>query len=276
MNYRILILLVSLGVSRVIMAQEPCLEKYTTLDPGGIPDGNAAVQQYDVVLKWQNLDAINGTVFNCNAVSAVYHTGLENEQVAWKDVHLAQLSEIQEDPSEGTLLPDFEGFSYRMFDTAFLEEDFYDDLPASQRDLAKWLVSDAIQMHGMAIYYFDSLRYNIKFVPEMLSGYPVEFENWVTFSSRYQEMVWNGLAIHSGEVCAEVAFHSLYNPVIIDNEQMTVKGRSLYYGEMWISLSDKQVERATMVEDVVMKLTSDAFPGEQLINLQREITFSKR
>ena len=56
---------------------------------------------------------------------------------------------------------------------------------------------------------------------------------------------------------------------------MSIKGRSLYYGEIWISLSDKQVEYATMVEDVVMKLKSSIFPEEQLIDLQREIIFNK-
>ena len=56
---------------------------------------------------------------------------------------------------------------------------------------------------------------------------------------------------------------------------MSVKGRSLYYGEIWISLSDKQVEYATMVEDVIMKLKSASFPDEQLIDLQREIIFNK-
>ena len=61
----------------------------------------------------------------------------------------------------------------------------------------------------------------------------------------------------------------------INNNQMSVKGRSLYYGEIWISLSDKQVEYATMVEDVVMKLKSSIFPEEQLIDLQREIIFNK-
>jgi hypothetical protein len=56
---------------------------------------------------------------------------------------------------------------------------------------------------------------------------------------------------------------------------MSVKGRALYYGEIWISLSDKQVEYASMVEDDVLKLKSSLFPDGQLIDLQREIVFNK-
>jgi hypothetical protein len=56
---------------------------------------------------------------------------------------------------------------------------------------------------------------------------------------------------------------------------MSVKGRALYYGEIWISLSDKQVEYATMIEDDLLKLKSSVFPDEQLIDLQREVIFNK-
>ncbi|HDS07492.1 MAG TPA: hypothetical protein ENO05_07680 [Bacteroides sp.] len=56
---------------------------------------------------------------------------------------------------------------------------------------------------------------------------------------------------------------------------MRMKGRSLYYGEIWISLDDKQVEYASMVEDVVMELESALFPDAPFINLQREIVFNK-
>jgi hypothetical protein len=51
--------------------------------------------------------------------------------------------------------------------------------------------------------------------------------------------------------------------------------RSLYYGEMWISLKSKQAEYALMTEDVIMKLKSTPFPEEQLIDLQREVVFNK-
>ena len=53
------------------------------------------------------------------------------------------------------------------------------------------------------------------------------------------------------------------------------QGRSLYWGEIWISLSDKQFEYAEMVEDLIIKLKSSSFPDGKLINMQREIVFGK-
>ena len=260
----------------LLIAQNKQIDKYFNINPSDIELQKSEIQEYDVTLKWQNLDAINGNRINCNAVKATYIVGLNNDSVSWKNVSLAQIDDFNQIQYKGTVLPSFNDFSYRAKDTAFLSEEFYKNIPIEHRDLAKWLVSDAVQMQGLAWYVFDSLEFKKEFIPKLLDNYDVKFENWVTFTNRYQKLVWSGITGHNDEICAIVKFESYYNPVKIDNEQMQVQGRSLYYGEMWISLTDKQVEYAVMFEDVVMKLTSSMFPDEQLIDLQREIVFNKQ
>ena len=269
------LLMAFLLFSNCLYAQNKHIDKFFNLKPGNIKSHSSEIQEYDVTLKWQNLDAIEGNKINCNGVKATYVVGLENDFVCWKDVRLAQIDDFKQKQFEGTELPSLNDFTYKAMDTAFLSEGFYKEIPKEQRDLAKWLVSDAIQVQGLAWYVFDSLSYNKEFFPKLLENYDVKFENWATFSSRYQKLIWSGISKHNNEICAIVKFESLYNPVELDNAQMSVKGRSLYYGEMWISLTDKQVEYASMVEDVVMKLTGSMFPDEQLIDLQREIVFNK-
>lgn len=258
-----------------LFAQKDGIDKYILLKPLEIKAARTGIQEYDVSLKWQNLDAINGNKINCNAVKATYIIGLENDSVGWKDVSLAQIADFQQNDFNGKSLPLFNGFAYKINDTNFLSEEFYKTIPLEQRDLAKWLVSDAIQMQGLAWYVFDSLTFNKPFIPNILNNFDVKFKDWVTFTSRYQKLIWSGITKCNNKVCAIVKFESLYNPLKIDNNQMSVKGRSLYFGEMWISLTDKQVEFATMIEDVVMKLQGSMFPEEQLIDLQREIIFKR-
>jgi hypothetical protein len=262
-------------ISNYLSAQKSDVDKYLSQKPSEIKVKIPGIQEYDVILKWQNLDAIGGNKFNCNAVKATYMVGLGNDSVGWKDVSMAQIADFQQKNFNGTNLPSFNDFKYKVSETNFLKEDFYKNVPIEQRDLAKWLVSDAIQMQGLAFYVFDSLEFNKEFVPKFMDNNNVKFENWVTFTSRYQKLIWSGISKHSNEVCAIVKFESLYNPLKIDNNQMSVKGRSLYYGEMWISLKSKQVEYAVMAEDVIMKLKSTSFPEEQLVDLQREIVFNK-
>ena len=206
-------------------------------------------------------------------MKAKYFVG--NNSASWKDVNLAQISDMKQNNLNGANLPAFNNFTYKVNANDFLKEDFYKDIPVEQRDLAKWLVSDAFQMQGLAAYVFDSLEFNKEFSPKFLEHYDIKFENWVTFSSRYQGLIWSGISKYNNEICAIVKFESYFNPVKMDNAEMTFKGRSLYWGEIWISLEDKQVEYSKMVEDVVFKLKSAAFPQEQLMDLQREITFSK-
>lgn len=262
-------------ISNYLSAQKSDVDKYLSQKPSEIKVKIPGIQEYAVILKWQNLDAIGGDKFNCNAVKATYMVGLENDSIGWKDVNMAQITDFQQENFNGTYLPSFNDFKYKVSETNFLKEDFYKNLPTEQRDLAKWLVSDAIQMQGLAFYVFDSLEFNKEFVPKFMDNNDVEFENWVTFTSRYQKLIWSGITKHNNEVCAIVKFESLYNPLKIENNQMSVKGRSLYYGEMWISLKSKQLEYAVMAEDVIMKLKSTSFPEEQLIDLQREIVFNK-
>ena len=258
-----------------LFAQINSIDRYFLLKPSGIIARKSGVQNYDVSLKWQNLDAMNGNKINCNAAKAHYVIGLENDSVSWKNVSLAQITDFQQKDYNGKNLPSLNRFTYKVNETNFLNEEFYRSIPPEQRDLARWLVSDAIQMQGLAWYVFDSLEFNKPFIPIFLNNYDVKFKNWVTFTSRYQKLIWSGITKYNNEVCAIVKFESLYNPLKIDNNQMSIKGRSLYYGEIWISLTDKQVEYATMIEDVVMKLKSSLFPEEQLIDLQREIIFNK-
>jgi hypothetical protein len=263
-------------ITNSLSAQYKNVDQYFKIKPIEIKSQKSGIQEYDVTLKWQNLDAIEGSKINCNAVKATYLTGMGNDSVGWKNVSLAQINDFQQKNFNGTNLPSFDGFKYRINETNFLKEDFYKIIPTEQRDLAKWLVSDAVQMQGLAWYVFDSLEYNKEFTPKFLKEYDIKFEDWVTFTSRYQKLIWSGIGNHNNEICAIIKFESYYNPLKIDNEQMSVKSRSLYYGEIWISLKDKQVEYASMVEDVIMRLKSSLFPKEQLLDLQREIIFNKK
>ncbi|HDS08473.1 MAG TPA: hypothetical protein ENO05_12700, partial [Bacteroides sp.] len=202
------ILVVLLPVSTGITAQEGNIDHYFMLNPGEIQSAGSEYQEYDVTLKWQNLDALTGSMINCNAVKATYMTGLENDYAGWKNVSLARIDDFQQQEFKGTELPSFDGFSYRAMDTAFLSEGFYGNIPAEQRDLARWLVSDAVQMQGLADYVFDSLTYNDEFLPVLLEDNDIRFENWVKFSSRYQKLIWSGIGRHHDEICAIVKFES--------------------------------------------------------------------
>jgi hypothetical protein len=262
-------------ISNCLFAQNGNIDKYFSMKPYEIKTQNSGIQEYDVTLKWQNLDAIEGKKFSCSAVNATYMVGLDNGNVGWKNVRLSQINDFNQKEIQGIELPAFNNFSYPALNTDFLKNDFYKAIPPEQQDLAKWLVSDGIQMQGLVWYVADSLEFNKAFYPKIMENNNIQFEDWVNFTSRYQKLIWSGITKYNNEICAIVKFESYYNPLEMNNQEMSFKGRSLYWGEIWISLQDKQVEYATMFEDVIFKLRNASFPQEQLIDLQREIVFEK-
>lgn len=275
MKTSLLSLIFILTLASITKSQDKPLYQWLSIDPADIK-GKKEIMEYSVTLKWQNLDPLTETTFNCNGVTGRFITGIDSSFSKWMDVRIEELTDIKQEVSGGILLPDFNNLKYQIYNTEFLKEDFYSMISPDQRDLAKWLVSDAMQMQGLAFWVFDTLRFIIKYQPQMLEDYKIEFEEWITFSSRYQQLLWSGITFYNNEICAIVKFESWYNPVEIDNPGIKLKGRSLYWGEMWISLSDKQVEYAIMFEDVVFRIDSPAFTAQQLIDLQREIVFEKQ
>jgi hypothetical protein len=79
----------------------------------------------------------------------------------------------------------------------------------------------------------------------------------------------------NGEVCAIIEFLAMDNPLNLDFGGVSLKGRSHYWGNVLVSLSDKQIEHAEMYEDVLMDMKLPGQPDNQIINATREIIFIK-
>jgi hypothetical protein len=70
-------------------------------------------------------------------------------------------------------------------------------------------------------------------------------------------------------------YESLFNPLDINTPAMQMKGRTNYWGNIWVSLEDKQIEHATLYEDGLMEMLFAGQSEKTLINVFREITFQK-
>jgi len=122
--------------------------------------------------------------------------------------------------------------------------------------------------------YFDSLKLNQIFYPDFFKNQRANFENYVNFTNQDLSLTWTGVSKRNNEKCAVIHYQAMYNPIDANTDAMQLQGRSTYWGDIWISLSDKQIEYAIGNEDVIVKMTTPN-NGEQRINLQREIVFDK-
>lgn len=257
------------------IAQNKHVDKYFKIKPRDIKLQNTEAQEYDVTLKWQNIDPIKDDKISGNAIKAKYSCGLESGLVRWSDVFLYNINNFKQKLENGNRLDAFDNFVYKPNFFSFASEKYYTDIAPHYKEIATWFILDAIQMDGISNVFFDSLLLNKSFYPVILDSFSLKVENGITFKSQSTKFIWSGITKLNGEICAIVKFESFFNPVSIDVPGYSFQGRSLFWGEIWISLSDKQFEYAEMAEDIIIKLKTSSFPEGKLINMQREIVFEK-
>jgi hypothetical protein len=93
-----------------------------------------------------------------------------------------------------------------------------------------------------------------------------------TFHLRDVVLEWVGRSLRNGQECAVIKYQAFFNPLEIANGGMTLKGRSDFWGEIWVSLSTKQIEYGTLYEVVVGEMTLPGQDAPQVINVFRSAT----
>lgn len=193
------------------------------------------------------------------------------DMLGWKDVVIGAVDDMYGAEIKGVPVPQFDRFVYKpQFNAAvdFLRDDFYANIPREYKDWGLFFVMDEVHMIEQAWGIADSLRFREEYYPPWMDNSDVDYDNF-SFQSSRLKFVWSGITEHNGETCALVEYYSLYNPMVTKSEDgAKAYARSLYWGEFWISLEDKQVEYSKMIEDVFH------FGGEPM-NMQRVIVFDK-
>ena len=135
-------------------------------------------------------------------------------------------------------------------------------------------------MMGFEVFawlFYDSLKLNRFIAAEELNA-RMELSGSGYFENKNIRVMLAGITTMHGEICAVIQYLAMDNPLEFNIEMsgtaISIKGRSHYWGNVLISLEDKQIEQALLFEDVVMKTN---IPGVQtdVANTTREITVNK-
>jgi hypothetical protein len=86
-------------------------------------------------------------------------------------------------------------------------------------------------------------------------------------------ITWIGITDINGKICAIMKYSVMNNPLKIEYGDMLMKGRSHYWGEVSVSLSDKQIEYATLTEDVLTDVKRESQPNNIIGYTMRTISF---
>ncbi len=226
-------------------------------------------QKLKIITDYYNKD-IYGNFFNKIRITGVYTREADSGYVHWNNVREAQSFDLNGTFPEGKPLSYMENFRYipseKLMDTATFK-----NFPA-ESIYAKNLIWDMMGIEAFAWSYLDSLKLTEPYSPG-LNG-KVELAGNGYFQNKHIKLTWTGISEFNNELCMLIQFLAMDNPLEVNMSSLNAKGRSHYWGDIWVSLKDKQIEHAVLHEDVILDMNISP-TQKQLIDATREITFEK-
>ncbi len=240
--------------------------------PAGLVLQEKTPYSYEVITDYYNHDIL-GNFINKMQVKGIYTRGLEGKRVRWNNATISQMSASDKDFPAGVKQDYMENFTYSPSDNMMNTEAFK-NFPAATGVFAKNLVWDVLSFEVFAWTYYDSLQLNIPYTAHKING-KLELGDLGTFENKDIKITWTGISVMNEKTCAVIEFLAMDNPIDFKTDFMQMKGRSHYWGTVWLSLSDKQIEYGVLHEDVNMDMKMAGQEKSQLMNTTRKIEFNK-
>ena len=230
-------------------------------------------QKYKLAFDYLYLDTL-GNPTGKERVTGEYTRALPNGKVKWNSVRIAKAKAFDQPFPDGEAQNYMEGFTYQLSRRAdMLKKEFFPGFPEIEIK-SKNLVWDMHMIEEFAWDYFDRLELN---QPYAIQSQPedVPLAGAGTFQNRHIELTWVGLSKRNNELCALIQYQALMNKFTTSMMNMAFQGRSHYWGDIWVSLKDKQIEYATLTEDVLVEFKAPGQGAKQITGVLRKGTVEK-
>lgn len=230
-----------------------------------------------------------GDVIRKQRVSGEYTRALPDGKVRWNNVRIAQTNgfdepfpgfdepfpegERQDYMEDFTYYPTSEDTSKPASSEDMLKPEFFSDFPADVVD-TKNLVWDTHLFEIFGWNYFDKLQLNRTYYPSGAVG-EIPLAGIGAFQNRRIELTWLGISQMNEEPCALIQYRAFFNKYSLSTEPISVRGGSHYWGDIWVSLKDKQIEYATLYESVLAEVRLAGQQDWQISSVLRIGTFQK-
>ena len=227
-------------------------------------------QRYKIAFDYFNIDT-QGNPLSKERVTGEYIRALPDGRARWNNVRIAKAKSFDQPFAEGEPQRYMEGFTYILSKRAdMLKKEFFSGFPDLEMK-TKNLVWDMHMIEQLGWDYFNKLQlnqpYDIQSQPE-----DVPLAGSGTFQNRRIVLTWVGLSKRNNEACALIQYQAFMNKFTTAMGNMSFQGRSHYWGDIWVSLKDKQIEYATLYEDVLVEFSLPG-QGKQLIGVLRKGSF---
>jgi len=254
-----------------LLAQEPSarLSVATSRLPKGLKVTDLGPRPYRFRVDYHNANS-RGEIFQRQRLIGEYTRGLPGGEVAWKNVTEASAQGETAPFGEPQKREFMEGFRYRDDVGGTFAPEFFKGFPATAF-MERNLVWDTGMIEMFGQNYFEKLQLNEPY--HAISNTDLQIPGAGRFTNRDVVLKWIGQSRRNGQECALIQYQAFFNPIDLSIAGMTMKGRSDYWGEIWVSLTTKQIEYGTLYESVVADLQLPGQASPQLVNIFRIGTF---
>ena len=213
-----------------------------------------------------------GEITGRQRIIGEYTRALPDGNVVWKNVTEAKADGATAPYGPPEKREFMEGFRYLRNNKEAADTfapDFFKNFPPTAV-FERNLVWDTEMIEDFGQKHFDELKLNQP--THALSSEAIKMPGVGKFQNRDIELEWVGKSQRNGKDCALIAYSAFFNPLEVDNG-VKLKGRSHYWGHIWVALETRQIEFATLDEDVLGELTLPGQTTSMTISVFRHGTF---
>ena len=233
--------------------------------PKALEVKDAGPRTYRFVVDYNTANS-RGEISQRQRLTGEYTRGLPGGEVMWKNVTQATVQGETAPFGDAQKREFMEGFRYNNNLGNTMAPDFFKGFPPTAI-MERNLVWDTGMIEMFGQNYFGQLKLNEPF--HAISNMDADMPGVGKFHNRDVVLEWVGRSERNGQECAVIQYRAFFNPIDIALAGMTMKGRSDYWGEIWVSLSAKQVEFGTLYESVIADMQLPGQPAPQLVNIFR-------
>jgi hypothetical protein len=259
----------AVGCIGFVLLSAVCLMAKSWKLPQGAKVKDSGPRTYRFTVDYSTVD-IHGSIIRLQRVEGDYTRGLPDNKAIWENVTIAESNGNAETLGIAKKREFMNGFRYSLKAFNPLALDFFKGFPETAVN-ERNLVWDTAMFETFGQEQFERLVLN---QPCRYSADQDVFMPGIgTFRNKNVQLTWVGKSYRNGQECALIEYNAYFNPLEIKVGNIALKGRSHYWGQIWVSLASKQIEYATLYEDVLgeMKLSNSDSP--QIINVFRNGVF---
>ena len=232
-------------------------------------------QRYHITTDYYN-HTLAGDFIDKIRVTGDFTTNLPDNSEKWNNVRIAKSQNLSGEFGIGDSQAFFENFTYQPSDQ-ILQPDFFKDFPMDAVQV-KNLVWDMAGIEAFAWAHLDSLKLNKTYEAKKMNG-AVNLAGLGTFKNSNIQLTWKGISLVNNQLCGLIDFRAMDNPLEIKmkmgDADFNMKGRSHYWGTVYISLNEKVIEYTELLEDVTMEIKISNLPTSQYVYATRYMKVEK-